>query len=48
MIGALDRRWNRSDDTPLWRKLGGVAAALVVIGATGGLAWLVQIALPQG
>ena len=48
LIGALDRRWNRTAARPLRRKLAGVAAALVVIGVTGGVAGLVQSALPQG
>lgn len=48
LISALDRRWNRTGDSPLRRKLAGVAAALVVIGGAGGLAWLVQSALPHG
>ena len=48
LIGALDWRWNRTSDSPRRRKLGGVAAAVVVIGVTGGLAWLVQAALPHG
>lgn len=48
LIDALDRRWNRTADSPARRKLYGVAAALVVISVTGGLAWLVQSALSQG
>ncbi|MBW0158040.1 adenosylcobinamide-phosphate synthase CbiB [Sedimentimonas flavescens] len=45
LIGWLDRSWNREGPA---RRLRGVAAALLVIGLTGGIALAVQLALPQG
>lgn len=48
LIRRLDLRWNRAADADLRRRLGGVAAALVVVGVAAGLAWLVQSALPHG
>jgi len=51
-IGALIRRldagWNRDTATDLPRRLAGVAAALVVIGAVAGVALALQLALPSG
>jgi adenosylcobinamide-phosphate synthase len=46
LIGALDARWNRATDTPVMRRLAGVAAALVVIALAAGVGWLVQAAMP--
>ncbi|MCT2539833.1 adenosylcobinamide-phosphate synthase CbiB [Sedimentimonas flavescens] len=45
LIGWLDRSWNFEGPA---RRLRGVAAALLVIGLTGGIALAVQSALPQG
>ena len=42
LIGALDRRWNRTADAPWRRRVAGVAAALVVIALAAGLGWAVQ------
>ena len=47
LIGALDARWNRASDTPLKRRLVGIAAALIVIASAAGAGWLVQEAMPS-
>lgn len=48
LIRTLDRRFNRATDSDLLRRVAGVAAALMVIGAAAGLAALAQAALPGG
>ncbi|MBR0714716.1 cobalamin biosynthesis protein CobD [Bradyrhizobium liaoningense] len=48
LIGRLDRNWNRSTDAPLIRRIAGLAAALLVIAACGGLGWIMQGVLPTG
>jgi adenosylcobinamide-phosphate synthase len=48
LIGALDARWNRSEDAAWTRRAAGVAAALIVIALSSGLALAVQAAMPQG
>ncbi|WP_258767252.1 MULTISPECIES: adenosylcobinamide-phosphate synthase CbiB [Bradyrhizobium] len=48
LISRLDRDWNRSGDTPLIRRLAGLAAALLVIGICVGAGWIVQGLLPSG
>lgn len=47
-IGWLDRNWNRSADGPRTRRAAGLAAALAVIGASAGAAWVIQGWLPSG
>ena len=42
LIGVLDARWNRDTDPPSLRRVGGVAAALVVIVVAAGLGWALQ------
>lgn len=42
LVGALDRGLNREGRSPLQRKLAGVAALLVLIAASGGVAYLIQ------
>jgi adenosylcobinamide-phosphate synthase len=48
VIGALDARWNRSEDSAGTRRAAGIAAALIVIALSSGLALAVQAAIPQG
>ena len=48
MIAVADLRFNRSDSPDAVRKRNGIAAALAVIAATGGLAWCVTMVLPEG
>jgi adenosylcobinamide-phosphate synthase len=48
VIGALDARWNRSEASAWMRRTAGVAAALIVIAASSGLALAVQAAMPPG
>jgi adenosylcobinamide-phosphate synthase len=48
VIDALDSRWNRTEDAAWQRSAAGVAAALVVIALSSGLAWAVQAAMPEG
>jgi adenosylcobinamide-phosphate synthase len=47
-IDALDSRWNRTEDAVWQRRAAGVAAALIVIALSSGLAWAVQAAMPEG
>jgi len=42
LIGALDKRWNRATDAPWWRRIAGVAAAVLVVSLAAGLGWVVQ------
>lgn len=48
LIRALDLRFNRAFDSDLRRRLAGVLAAVLVIGAAAGGAALLQAALPGG
>jgi adenosylcobinamide-phosphate synthase len=48
VIGALDARWNRSEDSAWTRRAAGVAVALIVIALSSGLALAVQAVMPQG
>ena len=48
VIAVADLRFNRSDSPDAVRKRNGIAAALAVIAATGGLAWCVTMVLPEG
>jgi len=48
LIGALDRRCNRTADAPWQRSVAGVAAALVVIALAAGLGWAVQTTVAFG
>jgi len=48
LIGALDARWNRTEDAPWKRRAAGIVAALIVIALSSGLALAVQTAMPQG
>ncbi len=48
LLGALDARWNRTEDAAWKRRAAGVAAALIVIVLASGLALAVQAAMPQG
>jgi adenosylcobinamide-phosphate synthase len=48
LIDALDRRWNRTADTPRRRRAAGVAAALAVIALAAGLGWAVQTVVAFG
>src|SRR5258707_8865344 len=48
VIGALDARWNRSEDSAWTRRAAGVAAALIVIASSSGLALAVQATMPPG
>lgn len=48
LIRALDLRFNRAFDSDLRRRLAGVLAAVLVIGAAAGAAALLQAALPGG
>jgi adenosylcobinamide-phosphate synthase len=48
LIGALDRRWNRTSDAPWLRRVAGVAAALVVIVLAAGMGWVVQTTVAFG
>ena len=48
LIDELDARWNRDQDFALVRRTAGAAAALIVIAAASGLAWLLQIRLASG
>jgi adenosylcobinamide-phosphate synthase len=45
LIGLLDRAWNRDADPFAFRMAAGIAAALIVIALTLGLAWAVQTQL---
>ena len=48
MISEADLRFNRSESPDAVRKRNGIAVALAVIAATGGLAWCVTMVLPEG
>jgi adenosylcobinamide-phosphate synthase len=48
LIGALDARWNRTADAAWKRRAAGIAAALIVIALSSGLALAVQAAMPEG
>ena len=48
MIAEADLRFNRSGSPDTVLKRNGIAVALVVISATGGLAWCVALVLPDG
>lgn len=48
LIDALDRRLNRTADTPRRRRAAGVAAALAVIALAAGLGWAVQTVVAFG
>lgn len=48
LIGALDRRCNRTTDAPWLRRVAGVAAALVVIALAAALGWAVQTTVAFG
>lgn len=48
LIGRLDLALNHDAAPDFSRRIAGVATALVVIGGTGGVAWLLQCALPAG
>jgi adenosylcobinamide-phosphate synthase len=48
LIGALDARWNRTEDAAWNRRAAGVVAALFVIMLSSGLALAVQAAMPRG
>jgi adenosylcobinamide-phosphate synthase len=48
LIDALDARWNRASDTPVMRRLTGIAAASIVIALAMGAGFLVQRAMPDG
>ena len=48
LIGALDARWNRTEDAPWKRRAAGIVTALIVIALSSGLALAVQTAMPQG
>ncbi len=47
LIGALDARWNRPGDTPMLRRLFGIAAALIVIALAAAVGWLMQRLMPS-
>jgi adenosylcobinamide-phosphate synthase len=48
LIAALDISWNRETDSPLSRRVAGVAAAIIVIGLAAGLGWALQSAAHAG
>src|SRR5882724_5706182 len=48
LIGALDARWNRTEDAPWKRRAAGIVTALIVIVLASGLALAAQAAMPQG
>jgi adenosylcobinamide-phosphate synthase len=48
VIGVLDARWNRARDAAWKRRAAGVAAALIVIALSSGVALAVQALMPQG
>jgi adenosylcobinamide-phosphate synthase len=48
LISFLDCSWNRSVDAPAVRRAAGVAAALIVIGLSAGIGWVVQALLAEG
>jgi adenosylcobinamide-phosphate synthase len=48
LIGALDRRCNRTGDAPWQRRVAGVAAALVVIALAAALGWAAQATVAFG
>ncbi len=45
LINILDTGWNRTSDTPAFRRAAGVAAALFVIALAVALGWVIQAAL---
>jgi len=48
LIGAIDKAWNRESDPPALRRAAGSAGALVVIGLSVALSWMLQSLLPSG
>lgn len=48
LIAALDTHWNSDDDPPWMRRVGGLAAALLVIGLASALALMVQLVIGPG
>jgi adenosylcobinamide-phosphate synthase len=48
LIGALDERWNRREDSAGTRRAAGIAAALIVIALSSGLAFAMQAIVPPG
>jgi adenosylcobinamide-phosphate synthase len=48
LIGAFDARWNRPEYAAWKRRAAGIAAALIVIALSSGIALAVQAAMPQG
>jgi adenosylcobinamide-phosphate synthase len=48
LITAFDERWNREADSPLQRRVAGVAAAAIVIALAAGVGWAVQSAIDAG
>lgn len=48
LIGAVDRGWNRASNPPALRRAAGIAGALLVIGFSVVIGWLLQSLLPPG
>ncbi|NEU95948.1 cobalamin biosynthesis protein CobD [Bradyrhizobium sp. UFLA 03-164] len=48
LINLLDRSWNRDADAPSFRRVAGVAAAIMVIALAVAIGWAVQSALAPG
>ncbi|PDT79533.1 adenosylcobinamide-phosphate synthase CbiB [Bradyrhizobium sp. C9] len=48
LIHLVDTAWNRAADPPAFRRIAGVAAAILVIALATALGWAVQSLLPSG
>lgn len=48
LIEAIDTAWNRASDPPAFRRVTGIAGALVVIALAVALGWAIQSLLPFG
>ncbi|MCC8977762.1 adenosylcobinamide-phosphate synthase CbiB [Bradyrhizobium acaciae] len=48
LINLLDRSWNRDADAPSFRRMAGVAAAIMVIALATAIGWAVQSVLASG
>lgn len=48
LIDAIDTAWNRASDPPAFRRVAGIAGALVVIALAAALGWAIQSLLPFG
>lgn len=48
LIEAIDTAWNRASDPPAFRRVAGIAGALVVIALAVALGWAIQSLLPFG